>query len=83
MALFTGLRRTEVFELTWDRVSLSGGYFWIDQTKNGDPLELPITDTLLAIFQRRGHWNLKLSRFVFPGALLPKSASIHDFPCPR
>ena len=67
MALFTGLRRTEVFELTWDRVNLSGGYFWIDQTKNGDPLELPITDTLLAIFQRRRHWNLKLSRFVFPG----------------
>ena len=67
MALFTGLRRSELFELTWDRVNLAGGYFWIDQTKNGDPLELPITDTLLAIFQRRRHWNLKLSRFVFPG----------------
>lgn len=67
MMLFTGLRRREVLELTWDRVSLEGGYFWIDQTKNGDPLELPITDTLLAIFRRRRHWNLKQSRFVFAG----------------
>lgn len=67
MALFTGLRRAEVFQLTWDRVSMSGGYFWIDKTKNGDPLELPITETLLTIFRRRWHWNLKQSLFVFPG----------------
>ncbi|MGL6231260.1 tyrosine-type recombinase/integrase [Aeromonas rivipollensis] len=67
MALFTGLRRAELFELTWDRVNLAGGYFWIDKTKNGDPLELPITDTLLTIFRRRQHENYKQSRFVFPG----------------
>ena len=67
MALFTGLRRSEVFQLTWDRVNISGGYFWIDKTKNGDPLELPLTESLLAIFLRRRHWNLKQSRFVFPG----------------
>lgn len=67
LALFTGLRRSEVFGLTWDRVNLSGGYFWISTTKNNDPLELPITDTLLAIFRRRQHWNLNQSRFVFPG----------------
>ncbi|MDX7872076.1 site-specific integrase [Aeromonas caviae] len=67
MALFTGLRRSEVFELTWDRVNLLGGYFWIDTTKNGDPLELPITDTLLTIFRRRQNEDHKQSRFVFPG----------------
>lgn len=53
VALFTGLRRSEVFGLEWSRVNLSGRYFWIDETKNGDPLELPITDTLYTIFHNR------------------------------
>lgn len=65
LALFTGLRRSEVFGLTWSRVNMEGRYFWIDETKNGDPLELPITDTLLSIFKRR--WNLRQNgEFVFP-----------------
>lgn len=50
VALFTGLRRFEVFGLAWTRINMFGRYFWIDKTKNGDPLELPITDTLYKIF---------------------------------
>ena len=38
MSMFTGLRKSEIFELTWDRVNIGGRYFWIDTTKNGDPL---------------------------------------------
>lgn len=53
MALFTGLRKSEIFGLTWDRVNMDGRFFWIDTTKNGDPLELPITDTLREMFHRR------------------------------
>ncbi|EOV6171761.1 MULTISPECIES: site-specific integrase [Klebsiella pneumoniae complex] len=66
VALFTGLRRAEVFGLEWSRVNMSGRYFWIDQTKNGDPLELPITDTLLAIFQRRKELCRDNNPYVFP-----------------
>ncbi|EIT1180657.1 site-specific integrase, partial [Salmonella enterica] len=65
MALFTGLRRGEVFGLEWDRVNIEGGYFWIDKTKNGDPLELPLTDTLLTILERRKQYRVDNNKYVF------------------
>lgn len=68
VALFTGLRRSEIFGLEWSRVNLPGRYFWIDETKNGNPLELPITDTLHDIFTRRQSLRRGKSQYVFPGA---------------
>lgn len=68
MALFTGLRRDEVFSLEWDRVNIKGGYFWIDKTKNGLTLELPLTDTLIKILERRLSLKKKNDKFVFPSA---------------
>ncbi len=62
-ALFTGLRKEEILSLTWERVELKSGYFWIDETKNGQPLELPITNTLKQIFMRRKLETF--SQFVF------------------
>ncbi|MEE1673623.1 site-specific integrase [Agarivorans aestuarii] len=66
-ALFTGLRRSEVLQLTWDRVELEGGYFWISQTKNGQELELPITESLENILLRRKMLKND-SEYVFPNA---------------
>ncbi|WP_417642198.1 tyrosine-type recombinase/integrase [Enterobacter kobei] len=68
MAIFTGLRKSEILGLSWDRVNLGGRYFWIDTTKNGDPLELPITDTLLQLFRRRLKMAAGEHGLVFPGA---------------
>ncbi|XGI79533.1 tyrosine-type recombinase/integrase [Enterobacter hormaechei] len=68
MALFTGLRRGEVFGLEWDRVNIDGGYFWIDKTKNGEPLELPLTNTLLTILTRRRKYRIDNNNYVFPAA---------------
>ncbi len=67
MAMFTGLRKSEIFNLTWDRVNIGGRFFWIDITKNGDPLELPITDTLLNLFRRRLKLKSEVQQLVFPG----------------
>lgn len=72
VALFTGLRRDEVFSLEWDRVNISGRYFWVNETKNGDRLELPITDTLLKIFRRRQEYRRNKEPFLFPGAKMGK-----------
>lgn len=67
MAIFTGLRKSEILELSWDRVNVGGRYFWIDTTKNGDPLELPITETLLKLFRRRAKMKSADGLLVFPG----------------
>lgn len=67
MAIFTGLRKSEILELSWDRVNLGGRYFWIDTTKNGDPLELPVTETLLKLFRRRANMKAPDGLLVFPG----------------
>lgn len=67
MSIFTGLRKSEILELTWDRVNLGGRYFWIDTTKNGDPLELPVTETLLKLFRRRAKMKDSNGLLVFPG----------------
>ncbi|MFA3790852.1 tyrosine-type recombinase/integrase [Aliiglaciecola sp. SL4] len=51
--LFTGLRKNNLLELEWSRVNLEDNFFYISKTKNGDPLELPISDHLMVILQRR------------------------------
>ena len=50
--LLTGLRRREATDLTWDRVDLKNKVF-IVPTKNGDRLELPLSDYLVEILERR------------------------------
>lgn len=67
MAMFTGLRKSEILQLEWTRVNIPGLYFWIDKTKNGDPLELPITPSLLKMFRRRLTLRKGEESYVFPG----------------
>lgn len=52
-ALLTGLRRSEVFGLKWADVDLRAGIFTVYDTKNGLPLELPITTHLETIFYKK------------------------------
>lgn len=53
MALFTGLRKTELLTLPWEHVDLESKSFHISETKNGTPLELPISKHLISILKRR------------------------------
>jgi integrase len=53
MALLTGLRRSELLGLTWERVNFEAATFWISETKNGLALELPLSEYLATLLHRR------------------------------
>ena len=45
-ALNTGMRKSEILHLTWDRVDMLNRVILLDTTKNGERRELPINQTL-------------------------------------
>jgi integrase len=64
--LFTGLRRGEAQALMWENIDFKDRTFTIPDTKNGDPLTLPMGDFLYSMFEgrRKRYGNYT---FVFPG----------------
>jgi integrase len=64
--LFTGLRKQEAASLTWAAVDLKHLSFTVTDTKNREPLTLPITDFLASILSRR--LEAKQNDYVFPGS---------------
>lgn len=60
---YTGLRKTELLELKWCDVFDKDSLFWLRDTKNHDDVELPLTEPLKAIIERRKHF--KVSDYVF------------------
>ncbi len=65
LVLFTGLRRKEAASLRFDRVDFVDQTLTIPDTKNGEPLTLPLSDFLLTLLERRA--NETTGAFVFPG----------------
>ena len=45
-ALNTGMRKSEILKLTWDKVDLKNRLILLDKTKNGERREIPINRTL-------------------------------------
>ena len=76
--LYTGMRRTEVLTLRWERIDMEALTFRVEETKTGVPLELPITRQLAAILERRRTATADLPEglreWVFPS---PGSAAGH------
>jgi integrase len=65
MALHTGMRRGELFALTWQDIDFKQGIIRVMQSKSGKPREVPMTDTLRDTLQ---HLPRRLdSAYVFPG----------------
>ena len=64
--LFTGMRRAEAASMRWADVDFKDKTFTIPDTKNGDPLTLPMSEHLHMIFQCRFQ-QYGGGEFVFPG----------------
>ena len=65
LLLFTGLRRTEGMTLKWDAVDLAERTLLISDTKNREPLKLPLSDFVYAMLKERE--ERAESAYVFPG----------------
>lgn len=66
LLLFTGMRREEAMSLKWSDVDLKGKTFTVKDTKNGEPLTLPLSDYLYTLLKHRRE-NFFENEYVFPG----------------
>ena len=64
--LFTGMRRSEVMKLRWENVDLRSRTLHLPTTKNGDPLNLPLSEFLANLLTERAS-RADGSSWVFPG----------------
>ena len=70
MALFTGARKTNVLEMRWDQIDLKNAIWRIPDTKNGEPVIVPLIPSAVELLKRIP----KDSEWVFPN---PRSTSGH------
>ena len=66
LILFTGLRRNEASKLRWSDVDFRGRTITISETKNGEPLTLPLSDYLQVLLEKR-RMRYGNYEYVFPG----------------
>ena len=65
LLLLTGVRRSEGFQLQWSDIDLRNKSFIIQDTKNHNPLSLPMGSFLYKMFKERKRTSK--SEWVFPG----------------
>jgi integrase len=66
LLLFTGLRRTEGMTLQWQDVDLEERTLLITDTKNKEPLNLPLSDFVYDLL--KGRQEVAVTPYIFPGA---------------
>ena len=60
MALFTGMRKSEILNLTWQDIDFNAKIIHIEKTKNGERRSVPISDLLLEELQKTERQDEKL-----------------------
>ena len=64
MALFTGMRRGELFRLKWEDIDFQLGFIHIKGPKGGKDQKIPLNDAARSVLLKHPHLE---SPFVFPG----------------
>ena len=64
LALFTGMRRGEMFKLKWSNVDYDRGFISLIDPKGGPDQKIPLNDAARELLQSRPRTR---SKFVFPG----------------
>ncbi len=65
LALFTGMRRGEIFKLRWDDIDFRRGFITLRDPKPGADETIPLSDAVREIFEKIQHDEQ--NEFVFPG----------------
>ena len=73
--LLTGARKTNTMMMRWEQISWELGQWRIPDTKNGDPLNVPLVDRAIEILKRRRDHSE--SEWVFPQDENPKKHLIN------
>ena len=74
MALFTGMRRSELFKLQWDHIDFERGIITIKDPKGGQDQKVPLNDAARDLFESIPKDK---SAYVFPGRGAKQRIDIH------
>lgn len=64
IALYTGMRRSEIFNLKWKDINFNTGFIWIRDPKGGEDQKIPINEMAKKVIESK---NRTRSPYVFPG----------------
>ena len=64
MLLLTGARKTNVAMMRWEDINWGGRYWRIPDTKNGEPVTVPLVEKAILLLEVRRH--ISNSEWVFP-----------------
>lgn len=81
--LCTGLRRDEPLKMRWQEVNFEHKTFTIMDTKNGNPLVLPMTARIESILLERHKQLSTVSEYVFPQHSNPSKPATMNRVCER
>lgn len=62
--LLTGCRKNEAAKLTWDRVNLDDGWWYLPDPKNKRPVTFPLSSAVVEILKNRP----RMAQYVFPNS---------------
>lgn len=65
ISLLTGARKSNVISMRWDEISFERSTWRIPETKNGEPLTVPLTPVALEVLKARA--EQRTNDYVFPG----------------